>query len=113
MLICADAYPERIAADLARQGAKVLLSPAAWGPGMHGPNGEWEQRSRDTGLCFLVCNRTGGGEIVNFEGSSSVVVFNGRRIIEYKDKQPAILIVDVDADSWLPKSGAFTILNEI
>ena len=91
----------------------MLVSLAAWGPGMHGPNGEWEQRSMDTGLCFLVCNRTGGGAIVNFEGSSSVVVFNGRRIVEYADRQPAILILDVDADAWLPKNETFTVLSEI
>ena len=111
LLICADAYPEKIAAELASQGAKVLISLAAWAPGMHGPAGEWEQRSKDTGLCFLVCNRTGPEAHLNFEGSSSIVAANGRRIVEYAGKQPAILIIDLDIDNWRPQSENFSILS--
>ena len=59
LLICADAYTPAIATTLKAQGAQMLVSAAAWGPGLHGPNGEWERCSRETGLPLLVCNRTG------------------------------------------------------
>ena len=42
MLICADAYTPEIARNLQVQGAQLLVSAAAWAPGHHGPNGEWE-----------------------------------------------------------------------
>ncbi|MDR3560021.1 MAG: carbon-nitrogen hydrolase family protein, partial [Negativicutes bacterium] len=77
--------------------------------GMHGSAGEWEQRSKETGLCFFVCNRTGPEAHLNFEGSLSIVAVNGRRIVEYADKQPAILTIDVDTDSWRPQRENFTI----
>lgn len=111
LLICADAYRENIAAELAQQGAQVLISPAAWAPGEHGPNGEWEQRSKDTGLPLLVCNRTGQGALVNFEGSSSVVVVAGRRVFEYSDQKPAILTVEVNAENWQPRSDQFEVIE--
>lgn len=102
LLICSDAYTENIARDLAAQGANVLFSPAAWAPGMHEPNGEWEQRSLETGLCMYVCNRTGKEDRLNFEGSASAVIAKGRRTFEYSAKQPAILTVDVEVTNWSP-----------
>lgn len=54
LLICADAYTPGIAKSLKAQGAKVLVSSAAWAPGLHGPNGEWERCTKDTGLPLLV-----------------------------------------------------------
>src|SRR6516225_9998199 len=59
ILVCADAYTDTAAKDLRAQGARLLVSPAAWGPGRCGPSGEWEQRSLETGLPLIVCNRTG------------------------------------------------------
>ncbi|HSF08199.1 MAG TPA: carbon-nitrogen hydrolase family protein, partial [Nitrospirales bacterium] len=56
ILICADAFSPGIAGSLAEQGARVLVSSAAWAPGFHGPNGEWERCTLDTGLLLLVCN---------------------------------------------------------
>ena len=50
ILICADAYSPGIAEQLRLQGARLLVSAAAWAPGLHGPNGEWERISQDTGL---------------------------------------------------------------
>jgi hypothetical protein len=38
---------------------QLLVSAAAWAPGHHGPNGEWERCTHDTGLPLIVCNRTG------------------------------------------------------
>jgi N-carbamoylputrescine amidase len=59
ILICADVYTRDIAEDLRGQGAQLLVSPAAWGPDLNGPEGEWEQRTQETGLPLVVCNRTG------------------------------------------------------
>ena len=111
LLICSDAYTENIARELASQGADVLISPAAWAPGMHEPNGEWEQRSKETGLCMYICNRTGREDKMNFEGSASAVIAGGHRMFEYSDKQPAILSVDVDVENWSPRNDGFSILK--
>jgi hypothetical protein len=39
VLACADASSPWIAKSLAAQGARLLVSSAAWAPGVHGPNG--------------------------------------------------------------------------
>jgi len=103
MLICADAYTENIAAELAHKGANVLVSPVAWTTGLHGPDGEWEQRSKETGLCLIVCNRTGKESALNFEGSSSAIIVDGRRQVEYAGKPAAILVMDVERQTWRPR----------
>ena len=41
LLVCADAFPPAPAQALKAQGAQLLISAAAWGPGLHEPNGEW------------------------------------------------------------------------
>ncbi len=66
VLICADAYTPHVVAGLAAEGAELLVSPANWGPGAEGPKGEWEARSRETGLPFIVCNRTGRDDTLDF-----------------------------------------------
>lgn len=109
MLICSDAYTKTIAEQLPAQGAKAILSPAAWSPGIYGPNGEWEQRSLETGLPFYVCNRTGQEKLMDFRGGSSVVVAEGERILEYSDPQPAILTVPINPENWLPAESRFEI----
>ena len=37
LLICADAYTPAIANNLKAHGAQILVSSAAWAPGLHGP----------------------------------------------------------------------------
>jgi len=111
LLICADAYTDKITSELASQGAHVLISPAAWCPGLHGPDGEWEQRSKETGLCLFVSNRTGNDAQLNFDGSSSLIAVAGSRMLEYSDKKPAILTVDVNADTWLPINERFNVVQ--
>jgi len=49
LLICADAYTPTIATTLKAQGPRYWVSAAAWGPGLHGPNGEWERCSARQG----------------------------------------------------------------
>jgi predicted amidohydrolase len=110
LLICADAYSKRITAGLVKQGVDVVLSSAAWGPGYHCPNGEWEQVSKETGACVFVCNRTGNEDTLNFEGSTSTVVVAGRRKVEYANKHTAILSIDVESDHWTPHREQFNIL---
>lgn len=107
LLICADAYKVSIAEELAKQGASVLISLAAWAAGEHAPNGEWEKCTQNTGLCFYVCNRTGQSTTLNFEGSSSVVVAGGRRVAEYAGIPSAILTMDFD-ESWQPLNPHFS-----
>lgn len=109
LLICADAYRLSLAQELARHGATVLVGLAAWAPAEHGPNGEWERCSQETGLCFYVCNRTGRDVLLDFNGSSSVAAADGRRILDYSRKDPAILMVEVDPEHWRPIQTAFTV----
>lgn len=94
LLICADAYPPTHADRLQTQGAQILLSPAAWCPGDYGPNGEWEQRTRDTGLPLLVCNRTGEDLQLDFREAESVVVIDGERLLSFQSPRSTVLVFD-------------------
>ncbi len=57
--VCADMYSKRLVDETAAQSVDLLVSSAAWAPGQHGPNGEGERASLETGRPVLVCNRTG------------------------------------------------------
>ncbi|HMZ53248.1 MAG TPA: carbon-nitrogen hydrolase family protein [Nitrospira sp.] len=94
LLICADAYTPGIAKNLKAQGAKVLVSSAAWAPGLHGPNGEWERCTNDTGLPLFVCNRTGQDRTLDFRTAESVVAQGGKRLLSLSCEQSAIFLVD-------------------
>ncbi len=94
LLICADAYGGRIAAALQAQGARMLVSAAAWEPGFHGPNGEWERCTRDTGLPLIVCNRTGRDTTLDFTKAESVVAADGRRLLTLVAERSAVFLVD-------------------
>jgi len=94
LLVCADAYPPGPARRLAELGAQVLVSAAAWAPGEHGPAGEWEARSQETGLPVIVCNRTGTEPVMDFEGAESVLVRGGQREVEFSAPASTLVIVD-------------------
>lgn len=96
IIICADAYTPWIAKRLKAQGAQILISAAAWGPGPHGPDGEWERCTRETGLPLIVCNRTGIDRTMDFTGSESVIVKDGRRLQSFRSERSAIFTVDWD-----------------
>lgn len=96
MLICADAYTTSLAAAFKAQGAQMLVSAAAWGPGMHGPEGEWERCSLETGLPLLVCNRTGPDLKLDFSGAESVVVQAGQRRCTFTSADSAIGLIEWD-----------------
>jgi hypothetical protein len=91
----ADAYSPGIARSLKAQGAQLLVSSAAWAAGIHGPNGEWEQCSRDTGLALLVCNRTGPDRTLNFTDAESVIVKNGR-FLSFQAERSTVFTIDRD-----------------
>ena len=94
LMICADAYTPGIAMSLKAQGAKALVSSAAWAPGLHGPNGEWERCTKDTGLPLFVCNRTGQDRTLDFRKAESVVVQNGTRLLSLSCERSAIFMID-------------------
>jgi predicted amidohydrolase len=96
ILICADAYPPDVAASLKEQGARLLVSAAAWAPGLHGPNGEWEQRTRETGLPLLLCNRTGPDRTLDFSAAESIVAKDGQRLLTLRAESSTIFTIAWD-----------------
>lgn len=106
LLICADAYSPWIAKSLHAQGARLFVSVASWAPGLHGPNGEWEQCTRDTGLPLLVCNRTGPDRILDFSAGSTVVVKDGERLLDLTAPDSTVFMLDWDLDAHRPAGPA-------
>lgn len=96
MLICADAYGPEICGTLKAQGAELFVSAAAWAPGLHGPNGEWERCTSDTGLPLIVCNRTGPDRTLDFTKAETVVVKDGRRLLSLSSARSAIFVIEWD-----------------
>ncbi|HEV8714177.1 MAG TPA: carbon-nitrogen hydrolase family protein [Candidatus Binatia bacterium] len=96
ILICADACSLEIARSLQAQGAQLLVSSAAWAPGLYGPDGEWEQCTRETGLPLLVCNRTGTDRTLDFTAAESVIVKDGQRLLSLRSERSAIFLIDWD-----------------
>ncbi len=92
VMICADAYSPSVAKKLHSKGAQLLVSPAAWPPGEHGPNGEWERSTADTGLPLFVCNRTGQDAILDFSHGESVLAYGGSRLISAASETSAVLL---------------------
>ncbi|MBH0207118.1 MAG: carbon-nitrogen hydrolase family protein [Nitrospira sp.] len=107
VLICSDAYTPDIARVLKFEGAQMLVSPASWGPGIHGPNGEWEQRSHETGLPVIVCNRTGAEQTLNFWRAPSLVAKNGDRLLSHTSDRSAVLTFDWDFSNMVPSTTQF------
>jgi predicted amidohydrolase len=109
MMICADAYTNKVARTLLEKGAEVIVAPSSWGPGLHGPNGEWEQRSIETGLPIFVCNRTGEDETVSFWEAESMIIKNGIGLLIHKSDQSAILTFDWNVDKMELISSGFNV----
>lgn len=93
ILICADAYSLGICTNLQSQGAQLLVSAAAWAPGLHGPNGEWERCTQETRVPLLVCNRTGVDRTLDFTRAESVVVKDGKRLLSFSSERSAIVVI--------------------
>ena len=107
MLICADAYTTTIATNLKAQGAEMLVSAAAWGPGLHGPDGEWERCSYETGLPRLVCNRTGIDRTLRFTGAESLVVKDGQRLCSFVSERSAMFLITWDLEMQTGVKGEY------
>ena len=78
------------------QEARRLVSSAAWAPGKHGPNGEWERASRSTKRPVLVCNRT-GFDVLDFGAGQSIVAADGSIVYCHTSADPACVLVDWDS----------------
>jgi predicted amidohydrolase len=109
MLVCADSYSSNIASELGAKGARLLISPAAWGPGLHGPEGEWELRTVETGLPLIVCNRTGRETSLDFSRAESLIVKNGQRLLSHNSKESVVLTFDWSLERMAPISAEFLI----
>ncbi len=108
VLICADAYKNDIAQVLKDKGAQVLVSPSAWGPGECAPDGEWVQRTRDTGLPLMVCNRSGGeGDDLDYSVAESVVAHGGETLLMATSTRSVVLSFDWDMDDGKLLSSEF------
>ena len=107
LLVCADAFTPGIAATLKSGGAQILVSPSSWGPGIHGPNGEWEDRTRETGLPMIVCNRTGSEKTLDFWKAQSLVVKNGRHLLSHASEQSAVLVFGWNFTAMTPLSTVY------
>ncbi|MFN4018236.1 MAG: carbon-nitrogen hydrolase family protein [Reyranella sp.] len=91
--VCADMYSARLVEETAAQGVDLLLSAAAWAPGHHGPDGEWERASAATGRPVLVCNRT-GRDVLDFDAAQSVAATDGGIVFSHASPEPRVVLVD-------------------
>ncbi len=108
ILVCADAYKNDVAQVMKDKGAQVLVSPAAWPTGDCGPDGEWEQRTLDTGLPIMVCNRSGGeDDDLDYTEAESVVAQDGRRLLAANCDRSVVLSFDWDMDAMVLLSQSF------
>jgi adenosylcobinamide amidohydrolase/predicted amidohydrolase len=97
VLICADAYKPDFSALYRQQGAAILISPANWPPvGDMGPKGQWEARTKETGLPLVVDNRTGKEAEIDFSQGQSVVAAGGKRVFSFSSPVTQVFYVDWD-----------------
>jgi predicted amidohydrolase len=109
ILVCADGYKNEIAQQLKDKGAQVLVSPVSWAPGLCGPGGEWEQRTVDTGLPVMVCNRSGvEEEEADYRLAESAVAQDGKRLLTGTSDRSVVLSFDWDMDAMTLLSQEFS-----
>jgi len=107
LVICSDVYTRHLTDALNAGGAQIVISPASWGPGIHGPNGEWEARTKETGLPLIVCNRTGKERTLDFWKAPSLAVKDGTRLLAHTSDRSAVLTCDWDFATMMPKAAAY------
>ncbi len=93
LFVCADMYSRRLVDETAAAGVDLMVSSAAWAPGHHGPNGEWERASLEVERPVLVCNRT-GVDAMDFTGSRSVAAINGTIAFTHSSPDSATILVE-------------------
>ncbi|CAN5876260.1 hypothetical protein BH11PSE3_BH11PSE3_27170 [soil metagenome] len=96
LFICADMFSPRLVDQTAAQGVDLLVSGAAWAPGHHGPDGEWERASLTTQRPLLVCNRT-GRDVLDFTAAQSVAAVDGTVQSSHATSDSAVVLVEWDA----------------
>lgn len=97
LLVCADAYFETYAAQLAKQGAELIIVAAAWPPGGCGgpPEKAWSRSSLAAGrLPLLVANQTGNNGM-NLSQAQSAIVQGDQLLCSYKGPE-AVLLAEYD-----------------
>lgn len=110
VMVCADSWFVDKARTLKDRGAEVLVVPAAWPPGEHGPGDCWERCSQATGLPVWVCNQTGNQEKLDLSQAQSVVVAGGKTLFSYSGLQQAVLLFDWDNERKSTVSTQFTVI---
>jgi len=99
LFVCADMYSQRLVGETAAQGVDLMVSAAAWAPGLHGPDGEWERASRQSARPVLVCNRT-GMDVLDFRQARSVAAVGGLQLHQHSAPDSAVVLVDWDPQAW-------------
>lgn len=107
VLVCADSWEVGNAVTLKGKGAAVVVVPAAWPPGEHGPGGCWERGSVASGLPYWVCNQTGVHPRLDFRAAVSTVIVGGQARLSYDGPDETLLLFDWDLDHGDVLSPAF------
>lgn len=110
LLVCADAYPPGIADRHAEQGVDLFVSAAAWTPGHHGPDGEWESISVRTGRPVVVVNRGGVDGHRDFADAVSAVIIGGERVVEVASAESAVFVIDL---TWFDDGAVAATLRSV
>lgn len=104
VMICADAYTKEVANTIKEKKADFIIAPSSWGPGLYGPEGEWEQRSLETELPVFVCNRTGEEITMDFNDAESHIIHKGERVLTYKSKDSTLITFTWEPEQNLKKT---------
>ena len=95
-LIGEDLYYKDVAYQSKKMGAKILLAGTAWPEVEWDVTKEWQERSRETGLPLIVCNRTGIDGGIDFSQSTSMIIMPYQKPYQFRSVCPSVLIIDVD-----------------
>ncbi len=97
VLVCADAWYEKNAEELAAKEADMVIVIAAWPPGCGGPpEAAWERCSAHCqGVPVVVCNQTGTSNGMNCTIAKSALVLNGKLSHDYEGADEKIILLDL------------------
>lgn len=98
LLVCADAWFDKNAAELKELGAEAVVISAAWPPGFGGPpENAWARCSKASGMLpVIVCNQTGHDGYLNCNIAMSAVLTAGELRLSYSSPDEAVLMTDID-----------------
>lgn len=98
LLVCADAWFDKNAAELKELGAEAVVVSAAWPPGFGGPpENAWARCSKASGMLpVIVCNQTGHDGYLNCNIAMSAVLTNGELRLSYSSPDEALLMTEID-----------------